>query len=304
MAPAQSKISIFPFLELPPEIRIRIYGFAVPQQIKISTLRHSTLTGYCYSAKMLLDVEDRPRFMFASKAIRNEVLPIFQQRLTPVVTSTSPTSWLTRFGLTILHFEKALDEKIEQLILTCPNNWQDHLARQAFIHPNLKAIDLKVAWHNNMYAYTPWHNMPPLGTNAVPFRLSSYFFSLCEYILYQQFSASSYTAIDLRSLCNRYSIRMTIVNWPFKCFKWVIPGKVFGCMQYSGEVTVKASVNYEDPQILPDRVKIRTHREMTLLDSYAPFADPGNTARGFEWDPEDKSRQYWFWSILIQKELE
>lgn len=68
-------------LDLPAEIRLRIYEFAIPEEIILQTWDYDVdVSERIYSVQ--LAERDRPKFIFANKLIRQEASPIFWERVT------------------------------------------------------------------------------------------------------------------------------------------------------------------------------------------------------------------------------
>lgn len=184
------KGAAFPFLKLPPEIRVRIYHLTMPQHIIISTVDKSSMRSHPYHADMLSETREQPRFMFTNKLIRDETYPVFQQRLTPVIKrkfrhrrDEPPKIFLTEAEI----------DKIENLRLCDSNEWQDHLAVQTFIHQNLKAVHLFLQAED----YSLYQSLEYADIKSVsgPLRLSSFYSLFCESMLYRHYDASLYSTL-------------------------------------------------------------------------------------------------------------
>lgn len=67
-------------LDLPAEIRLRIYEFAIPQEIILQTWDHNPdISKRVYNVQLAEEMQ--PRFMFTNKLVHREALPIFWDRV-------------------------------------------------------------------------------------------------------------------------------------------------------------------------------------------------------------------------------
>lgn len=253
-----------------------------------------------YCAEMLSEKREQPRFMFTNKLIRNETYPIFQQRLTLV---PQRKFYNRRYDPPKIFLGEATVDKIENLRLNSLGEWQDELARQTLIHQKLKAVHFSLEADPSIYEHLDYGELQHVSG---PFRLSSFYSFLCASVLCS-LQETWWMQIPIAKICKRYAVSVTIQDWDFQCFKkCFLDEQPSGYMQYSGRLSVIASFEYTNPQLIVDYLDIEYHANMTARKIRPNrIVTRADDALGeYEWEQRYRCEMECFFSILLLRELE